>query len=179
MAADGAAEPVRDMGGAEIPAAACSGTMAGNQATSAAAWSLGMAENGQAPAAVCRLATAGQAAGLECRIWRQPDALTGKSWEEASSEPGYLYQLEINLQDEQGSPVSWQERKLAVEVSGAGELVGLESGNLADVTPYQESSRATFRGRLLAYVRRTAPGEIAVRISMVDGEADCCKTVII
>lgn len=179
VAADGAAEPVRDMGGAEIPAAACSGTMAGNQATSAAAWSLGMAENGQAPAAVCRLATAGQAAGLECRIWRQPDALTGKSWEEASSEPGYLYQLEINLQDEQGSPVSWQERKLAVEVSGAGELVGLESGNLADVTPYQESSRATFRGRLLAYVRRTAPGEIAVRISMVDGEADCCKTVII
>ena len=118
----------------------------------------------------------GQAAGLECRIWRQPDALTGQSWEEASSEPGYLYQLEINLQDEQGRTVSWQERTLAVEVDGAGVLAGLENGNLADVTPYRESSRATFRGRLLAYVRRTASGEIAVRISMVDGRMDYCKT---
>ena len=179
VAADGVAEPVRDTGGAEIPAAACSGTMAGNQATSAAARSLGMAENGQAPAAICRLATAGQVAGLECRIWRQPDALTGQSWEEASGEPGYLYQLEIGLRDGQGRAVSWQERTLAVEVDGAGVLAGLESGNLADVTPYRESSRATFRGRLSAYVRRTAPGEIAVRISMVDGGADCCKNVIL
>nr|WP_304954966.1 glycoside hydrolase family 2 TIM barrel-domain containing protein [uncultured Acetatifactor sp.] len=142
----------------------------------AAARALGTEGNSQAPAAVCSLAAVGQAAGLECRIWRQPDALTGQSWEEASSEPGYLYQLEINLQDEQGRTVSWQERTLAVEVDGAGVLAGLENGNLADVTPYRESSRATFRGRLLAYVRRTASGEIAVRISMVDGRMDYCKT---
>lgn len=124
----------------------------------------------ESPVVTSSLATAGEAASLECRLWQQPDALTGQSWERASAEPGYLYQLEIRLRDAKGMPVSWQERVLSVEVSGAGTLAGLESGNLADVTAYTESRRATFRGRLLAFVRRQAPGEIPVRIYMDDKE---------
>lgn len=123
----------------------------------------------ETPAAVYRLATAGRAAKLDCRAWRQPDVLTGRTWEEASNEPGYLYQLEITLQDDCGNPVSWQEEVLSVAVDGAGVLAGLESGNLADVTPYGESSRATFRGRLSAYVRRVGPGRIGVSVSMRNG----------
>ena len=122
------------------------------------------------PVAVSSLVTTGEAQALDCQVWRQPDVLTGKSWEEASGEPGYLYQLEIGLLDAQGNPVSWQERILTVEVEGAGELAGLENGNLADITPYRDNSRSTFRGRLLAFVRRRKPGEIRVKISM----EDCC-----
>lgn len=116
----------------------------------------------------CSLVTAGEPEALDCQVWRQPDLLTGKSWEEASGEEGYLYQLEIRLLDGQGNPVEWQERILTVEVTGAGELAGLESGNLADVTPYSAQSRSTFHGRLLAFVRRRVRGAIQVKVSGID-----------
>ncbi|HBA46817.1 MAG TPA: hypothetical protein DCZ91_03260 [Lachnospiraceae bacterium] len=115
--------------------------------------------------ASCSLSTTGCAARLDCRVWRQPDALTGRSWEEASAEPGYLYQLEISLLDEAGNFVRWQERQLAVTTEGAGELAGLENGNLADVTSYSGNVRSTFRGRLLVFVRRMSAGEIRVEIT--------------
>lgn len=123
---------------------------------------------GETPVAARSLITAGRAEKLACQIWRQPDILTGQSWEEASGELGYLYQLEIGLLDAQGNPVSWQERSVSVEVEGQGELAGLESGNLADTTPYRDNSRSTFHGRLLAFVRRKKPGEVKVKVSMED-----------
>ncbi len=49
--------------------------------------------SGADAAASCSLSTVGCAAGLDCAVWRQPDALTGRGWEEASGEPGYLYQI--------------------------------------------------------------------------------------
>ena len=125
----------------------------------------------QTPAAVCRLAAAGPAVKLFCQVWRQPDALTGKAWEEASGEPGYLYQLELGLEDAQGNPVTWQEWQLSVEVEGAGELAGLENGSLTDTTPYSAGSRYTCQGRLLAFVRRRRQGEIHVTISAEDCHA--------
>ena len=133
--------------------------------------------SGADAAASCSLSTVGCAAGLDCAVWRQPDVLTGRGWEEASREPGYLYQLEIGLRDENGRPVSWQERLLTVTVEGAGALAGLESGNLADVTPYSQNSRTTFRGRLLAFVRRSGQGEIVVKIAMEEGGA-CISRIL-
>ncbi len=122
--------------------------------------------------AVCSLVTAGAPEALDCQVWQQPDLLTGKAWADASGEEGYLYQLEIRLKDGQGNPVEWQEHILTVEVTGAGELAGLESGNLADPTPYSAHSRTTFRGRLLAFVRRSAQGAIQVKVSGEGCEAD-------
>lgn len=133
--------------------------------------------SGADAAASCSLSTVGCAAGLDCGVWQQPDVLTGRGWEEASGEPGYLYQLEIGLRDEKGRPVSWQERLLTVTVEGAGALAGLESGNLADVTPYSQNSRTTFRGRLLAFVRRSGQGEIMVKIAMEEGGA-CISRIL-
>ena len=56
-------------------------------------------------------------------------------------------------------------------------LAGLESGNLADVTPYSQNSRTTFRGRLLAFVRRNGQGEIVVKIAMEEGGACISRTL--
>lgn len=138
-------------------------------------WAEGYEEKKQgsadaAPVARCSVSTTGPAAEVDCRLWRQPDALTGRGWEEASGETGYLYQLELGLLDAQKKSVGWQERILSVEVGGAGELVGLESGNLADVTPYTEKRRATFQGKLVAFVRRRGEGEIAIKITMEGAE---------
>lgn len=131
---------------------------------------------------VCSLSTAESAEKLSCHVWRRPDVLTGKKWEMISGEPGYLYQLEMELLDAGGGPVAWQDRMVTVSVDGPGQLAGLESGNLADVTPYSSNSRATFRGRLLAFIRRTkaaagSPGndcqgeetQIRVRVFMENG----------
>ena len=65
------------------------------------------------------------------------------------------------------------ERQLSVEVEGTGELAGLENGSLTDITPYRVPGRSTFRGRLLAFVRRREPGKIYVRISAED-----CNTTV-
>lgn len=116
------------------------------------------------PVAVCQLSTTGDAVRLSCSLWRGADRLTGRTWEEASGEPGYLYQLELRLLDEQGRRVRRQEKALAVQVEGDGRLAGLENGNLGDVTPYCQDSRSTFNGRLLAFVRRTGRGEIRIRV---------------
>ncbi|MCM1189931.1 MAG: DUF4982 domain-containing protein [bacterium] len=121
------------------------------------------------PTAVCRLETVGAPRKVSISLWQEPDRLTGKSWEEASGEPGYLYQLELRLLDGQGRRARGQERVLTVTVEGDGQLAGLESGNLADVTPYCQDSRRTLGGRLLAFVRRTGEGEIRVRVS-AEGE---------
>lgn len=116
------------------------------------------------------LVTTDEASRLSCRVWKGQDMLTGKSWEEASGKYGYLYQLELQLLDAEKRPVRWQEREISLEVSGDGRLAGLENGNLtgegtlSGLDSAAPACRATFAGRLLAFVRRTGSGEICVRI---------------
>lgn len=124
-----------------------------------------VSESGEELPAVS-LSTTGTAKGFLCQVWREADVLTGKSWETVSGELGYLYQLEIQLLDEEKRPVCWQEKAISAEVTGAGMLAGLESGNLSDATDYTAASRNTFAGKLLAFVRRTGEGEIRVRVRM-------------
>lgn len=113
-------------------------------------------------AAVRELATTGEAAELECGLWKKVDVLTGVDWEEASGRTGYLYQLEMHLTDREGRIPVWDDRWVKITVSGAGELRGLENGNLADVTSYSSGRRRTFEGKLLAYIRRTDGGQIRI-----------------
>ena len=47
-----------------------------------------------------------------------------------------------------------------MQVSGAGELAGLENGDLSDVSPYNSPCRDTWQGRLTVYVRRRGKGQI-------------------
>lgn len=134
----------------------------------------GSRENGNtetAPVAVSRLSTTDSGEKVSCSLWHGQDRLTGKTWEEASKEPGYLYQIELRLLDDRGRRVRWQERVLTAKVEGNGELAGLESGNLEDVTPYCQDSRSTFGGRLLAFVRRLGEGEIKVKVFMEGASA--------
>lgn len=82
------------------------------------------------------------------------------------NEIGYIYQLEVSLIDKDSNAVICDDRNISVQVIGAGELKGLENGNLADNTPYTEKRRTTFGGKLLIYVRRTKIGNIDVKIEM-------------
>lgn len=112
-----------------------------------------------------RLSTAGKAEKMQCTLWREPDLLTQKGWEQAGQETGYLYQISLLLTDAEGRPAAWDDRNVTVSVSGAGELAGLESGDLSDVTSYACDCRKTCQGRLWAYIRRKEPGTVTVAVN--------------
>lgn len=80
-------------------------------------------------------------------------------------EKGYLHQLEVCLMDDQGQPAIGFDREINVDLSGPGELKGMENGDLADLTPFTCGSRKTYHGNLVIFVRRRGPGEIRVNLS--------------
>ena len=85
-----------------------------------------------------------------------------------------LLQLEVFVTDENDRWVSSDSTLLQVSVTGAAKLIGLENGDLADVTEYSASYRRAYEGRLLIYVARTEPGkEFTVTIT-----GDCLQTAV-
>ena len=71
-----------------------------------------------------------------------------------------VYQIEITVVDENNLRIINSDLPVTVQISGNGELLGLENGNLSDNTPYSSSHRNTFEGRMIAYVRRIGDGKI-------------------
>ncbi|NLL76850.1 MAG: glycoside hydrolase family 2 protein [Clostridiales bacterium] len=111
------------------------------------------------------LSTVGNAVNLQARLWKEKDALGGQSFEEVSRCPGYLYQMEVRLLDNKNRLAVADDRLVRLQVEGAGTLAGIENGDLRDTTSYSSSERGTRNGRLMAYIRRTTPGRITVKIS--------------
>lgn len=105
-----------------------------------------------------RLSTVGDPERILLKRWTSPSLL---------SRPcvGLTEQIEIALADREGNAAVHKDLPVSVSVSGPGALLGLENGDLADNTPYSEPSRHTLDGRLIAYVRRTGKGAIAVTVS--------------
>ena len=115
-----------------------------------------------------------KACGMSVTVWQEKDILTGMSWEESSQKTGYLYQILVQLTDQDGHKVTLDDREVRVQVQGDGCLAGIDNGDLADVTPFGSGSRKTYRGDLAVYVRRTGAEDISVHIQLCqDGEPDC------
>ncbi len=70
-----------------------------------------------------------------------------------------LYQIEVTMRDGQGQRVYGDSSPLLVSVEN-GRLLGLENGNLADVTDYSAPCRRAYRGQLLIYVMADKREEI-------------------
>ncbi len=96
---------------------------------------------------------------------------------------GYLYQIIVRIPRNEAEKLSWNgqypegvieqpdlEKEILAQVTGAGELAGIDNGDLSDLTPFNSSSRKTFNGNLVIYVRRLAPGKINLVLSEVVGE---------
>lgn len=75
-----------------------------------------------------------------------------------------IEQLEITTVDEEGNPVTADPREITLRVSG-GKLIGMESGDIEDDTPYFSDTRRSFRGHLIAYVRRNGDSRIEAETS--------------
>ena len=110
--------------------------------------------------------TAGAPARLDAVLWRAPEEAARRCGA-AGIDIDDVAQIECALLDSDGT-VGSTEATIAVEVRG-GALLGLENGDLADVTAYRSLERRTRDGRLIAYVREGE--QTSVRISGTGIEA--------
>ena len=130
---------------------------------------------------------------FDISVWEEDDLLTGESFKEASSKIGYLYQIHVTAKDSDGNilrsavsgkdffmdrdmtkadPEKYREPEfmksfpeVEVEVEGAGELAGIDSGNLADSTSFTEKKRRVWNGETIVFVRRTKTGSVNIKIN--------------
>ncbi|MDD2214041.1 MAG: glycoside hydrolase family 2 TIM barrel-domain containing protein [Oscillospiraceae bacterium] len=98
-----------------------------------------------------RLETSGPAVGLKLTKWQPETALSPS----AAMSDG-ICQVEVQVCDALGNPVTEGRVRVHVSVAGPGKLLGLENGDLADYTDYQAQYRSSFGGHLIAYVSCTA-----------------------
>ncbi len=90
-------------------------------------------------------------------------ALVLKADRETLDEDRGLVFLTIGAVDAAGRPVENANNKVTVQVSGPGQLVGLDNGDSTDFEEYKCDARRLFSGKLLAVVAGTGmPGEIVV-----------------
>ena len=73
---------------------------------------------------------------------------------------------EFDLDDPENLP----EKDILVQVTGAGELAGIDNGDLSDLTPYTANYRKTVDGKLVIYIKRMATGKINVAVREVIAE---------
>ena len=99
-------------------------------------------------------------AGAPQRVEPMPDKLA------LQANGSDLANVEIRVVDADGRRVYGADSTIEVQVSGAGELAAMDSGDPADMSPVQASHRKAWQGRVLAIVRAgAAAGTITVRAS--------------
>lgn len=126
---------------------------------------VGIMEETSCEAPTHALYTTGSACQMDFNIW-------SASATAPCAKP--LYQIEVTLQDSDGHRVYHDSTMLHVTVEN-GHLLGLENGNLADVTEYTATYRQAYKGQLLIYVTALDDTEpISVRVS---GEGIKSKTL--
>ena len=76
--------------------------------------------------------------------------------------------LSLEVQDEKGTRCPHARDEITVELSGAGELLGLDSGDQFSHELYKQNKRKAYEGRLLLTIRPKGEGEITVRCSAGD-----------
>ena len=75
---------------------------------------------------------------------------------------GGLVQFEIVAVDAKGLSVPTAEPLVGIKIEGPAHLVGMDAGNLRDLSLYSASERKMFAGALLAVVMADAPGKVTV-----------------
>lgn len=103
-----------------------------------------------------KIQTAMAASGISARVWDDSLKADGED----------IAQIEVTVTDCNNVPVPGASDMIFVKVEGAGTLLGIENGDIADLTCYTEPYRRVYLGRLLVYVKAgTEPGDIKVTLS--------------
>lgn len=73
--------------------------------------------------------------------------------------------IEICILDEHGVIVPAADNLLRFQIAGPARIIGVDSGNVISVEPFQARQRKAYQGRSLAIVRATGNGKITVTAS--------------
>lgn len=114
-----------------------------------------------------RIETTGPVDHLSYKVYSGKDRMTGMDDRERAEQSGYIYQIEVDVEDEQNRCVPSDELWIKAQVTGSGMLLGIDNGNLSDLTPYASNERKCYQGKAVIYVRREKPGDIAL---VIDGQ---------
>ena len=83
----------------------------------------------------------------------------------ASLLTGKVIHLEIKALDKKGNIVPLANNQITVEVSGSGQLTGLDTGDQTSHEPYKTNDRKLFEGRARAVICANRVGNMVVNIS--------------
>ncbi len=123
-----------------------------------------------------RIQTVHAASHIQVVPWSNPnEPSTNKDYVNSiiTSGEDVLEQLEVSITDFAGHTITNDSTLLSIEITD-GVLLGIENGNLADCTEYSSTSRRTYEGRLLLYVKHANEANTIVTV-----KADNFKTVTI
>jgi beta-galactosidase len=81
---------------------------------------------------------------------------------EGHDEMDDVLQVELTALDAAGRTVVSDRTMIHVRLEGPGVLLGLDNGDVSDVTDCQADARALFMGHLMAYVRKTGSGPLTL-----------------
>ena len=86
---------------------------------------------------------------------------------ESLNKEGDMAHLKIEIVDEDGNVVTTATNVITVDLNGAGELMGVESGEIVDgEVDLQSNSRMAYFGKLLAFIQPVQKkGNISITIS--------------
>ena len=76
-----------------------------------------------------------------------------------------VHQLLIEITDKDGHRVHSAHDDISCVITGPALLLGLEGSNNSDMSDYRDNHQPAWRGRLVAYVHRTAPGPVSLTFS--------------
>ncbi|KAA6319343.1 hypothetical protein EZS27_030749, partial [termite gut metagenome] len=97
---------------------------------------------------------------------KQPDALAICYAEKAIDSNKGLAQIIVQVVDENGVPVLLSDNEVTCHIAGPAKLLGLEAGNMADMTDYTDNKQRVLHGRFIAYIQTSGKeGEIKVQFS--------------
>ena len=80
------------------------------------------------------------------------------------AEPGDVAHITVEVLDADGNLCPYADNLVEFKVSGA-RLIGVESGNMSDLSSVKASSRKAFSGMCLGIVAADKPGEVTVEVS--------------
>lgn len=73
--------------------------------------------------------------------------------------------ITIKIVDKDGNIIPDADNMVRVEVDGPAEIVAMDNGFPADLTPFQSSSRRVYKGLALAFIKANKEGTVKVKVS--------------
>ncbi|MCD7832174.1 MAG: hypothetical protein LUI01_07950 [Firmicutes bacterium] len=91
-------------------------------------------------------------------------SLSAKAWHDEAA-PGEIIQIEVEARDDAGRFTPLCDGEVQCVVTGPAEYMGMDSGDLSDLSKMNFPARKLHAGKLFCAVRCTGEGEVCVKFT--------------